>query len=454
MAGARALELLSPHRLAALATSRTGVLALTTGGTLVVRTVSSVILTRLLSPAAFGVVGIINSIFFAIAMLTDLGFQSYVVRHERGDEPRFLDVIWTIHASRGAALTALAAAGSPLIAWALGKPELALPLAVASGTFLLNGATSLSLMTALRHDGARKLSLLEFGVQLFQTLACLLLAWWWRNAWSIIVTLLLQGLLRAILSYALYPGSGRRPARDRAISAEFLAFSRVVLVSSSLALIVSQSDKLALARLLTLDQYGLYAIALNLASAPVAFADAYISRVTFPIYARIWREAPAALPKAYYGVRRLPSLLYAFGSGGLLGGAGLLVAILYDPRYAPAAPYLSLLMVSSALRFPNFAAAELMTATGEIRVTLRGNAVRVGWLLLAGPAGYLAFGIIGVIGAVGLLEVPALFYNWAVLRRVGILDLREEMLFVGLLCGGGAAGFAIASAALRLLPLL
>src|SRR5690242_18986437 len=53
-----------------LARTRTGVLALTTGGNIVVRTASSVVLTRLLTPSDFGMVGIISSIFVAVNMIT------------------------------------------------------------------------------------------------------------------------------------------------------------------------------------------------------------------------------------------------------------------------------------------------------------------------------------------------------------------------------------------------
>src|SRR5690348_8190608 len=80
--------------------TRTGVVVLTGVGSLFVRTLSSIILTRLLAPQDFGIVGIIGSIFFVLAMITDLGFTSFVVPHPRGDERHFRDVIWTIHAVR------------------------------------------------------------------------------------------------------------------------------------------------------------------------------------------------------------------------------------------------------------------------------------------------------------------------------------------------------------------
>ncbi|MDO6413398.1 oligosaccharide flippase family protein [Sphingomonas sp. BIUV-7] len=444
----------APGRLVALGRTRSGVLALSTIGSMVVRMGSSVILTRLLSPEAFGLVGIIGSIFFTLGMLTDLGFQSYVVRHERGDERHFRDVIWTIHAWRGLALALLAAAASPLIADFMQKPELAWPIAVVGSTFFLNGVASLSQMTALRSDSARLLSVLDLLFQIFQTLSCLLLAVWLRSVWAIIISMVLQSAVRSVASYFIFPDAGHRLARDRDVSRDFFAFSRIVLVSSALSLLLFQSDKLVLGRLLTLQEFGLYAIALNLSSAPASFADSYISRVSFPLYASTWRTDPGRLSEVYYSVGRMPSLLYALVCGGLAGGAPLGIAILYDDRYAGAGPFLSLLAIGSALRFPNFAAAEVQTAIGRVKGTMHANIVRIAWLAVAGTAGFRLYGPIGLVGAVGLMELPALAYNWTALQRLGILNLRKELVFVACALAGAAIAFAASRTILALMPSL
>jgi lipopolysaccharide exporter len=438
--------------LIALAGTRTGVLALTTVGNLVVRTGSSIVLTRLLRPYDFGIVGIITSIFYVVAMITDLGFQAFLVRHERTEDRHFRNVIWTIHAKRGFALFASVAVASPAIAWAFGKPVIALPLAVASLTFLINGLSSLAMMTALRRDKARELSLLDFGLQIFQTAACILLALWWRNAWAIIAVMLLQSAVRFVLSYTFFGDSAQRPARDRAIEREFFAFSRITLMSSALSLLIGQSDKLVLARLLTLDQFGLYAIAITIASAPVGFAETYVHRVLFPIYSQTWREVPREIGHVYYRAKRRAAALYAFACGGLIGSASLLVALLYDPRYLPASSFLSLLMIASALRLSTIAASEVLTAIGDMRRMLRMNVVRVIWLTLTIPAGFMLFGALGVVAAVGLIEVPALVFSWLLLRKVGVLDIRQELLLLAIVAAGAAIGFSAGGAILQLFP--
>jgi lipopolysaccharide exporter len=159
-------------------------------------------------------------------------------------------------------------------------------------------------------------------------LAAILLALWWRNAWALIGAMLLRSSMRSFLSYRLFSDSSQRPARDAAILREFLAFSRLILVSSVITLLVAQSDKLILLRIFSLREFGPYALALNITVAPKSFAISYVTRVAFPVYAQTWREQPSALGSVYYGVRRRASILYAIGCGGLIGGAPLLVALL------------------------------------------------------------------------------------------------------------------------------
>lgn len=438
----------------ALFATRTGVLGLTTIGSLVVRTGSSIILTRLLTPAEFGIVGLITSVFFAVALITDLGFQDFLVRHERTEDRWFRDVIWSIHATRGLAIFVLIAGLSPLIAWMFDKPQVATPLAVASLIFAINGVSSLSLITALRNDRARELSLLEFGLQCFQTAACVLLALWWQNAWSIVVAMVLQSALRALLSYWVFPDSSQGFARDRAIALEFLNFSSFIMVSSALTMVLGQTDKIVLGRIFSLSEFGLYSIALTIVTAPLSFAESYVNRIVFPICSQTWRRSPSEIARVYYSVRRLSAGLYAFACGGLMGSAMLLVALLYDTRYAPAARFVSLLMIATALRLPNIAAAQLMVAVGQVQKTMQLVIVRLVWVIVTIPAGLAVFGPIGVVAAIGLIEVPAMIYSWFLLRRYHILNIKEELAFVGLVIAGALIGWLVSTQTLRLLPQL
>lgn len=405
------------------------------------RVISSVILTRLLAPEIFGAVGVIGSVAFVIAMISDLGFQAFVVRHRDGDDPRFLDTIWTIRLIRGAALTAALVALAGPIAAALGKPGLTALIAVSAAFFLIEGVSSLSLLTALRRGLLLRLSAMELAVAVVQLLVSVALAVLWRDVWSMVVAQLVGSAVKAWLSYAVFPGTRRHWRFDRAYGAELWGFARFVTGSSIISMVLIQADKVVLARLLPLDALGLYILAGNLALAPLAFTNAYASRVLYPLYARVWRERPDDLPATYYAARRRASLLYMVGTGGLIGVAPLLVAILYDDRYAGAATYLRLLAITPFFALAAIAANEALTASGHVRATFRASMVKLAWLAVAAPAGFLWLGPIGLVAAVGATELAGAAYGWFALYRIGLLDPREEALLLAAGAAGAALGF-------------
>lgn len=426
-------------RLKGLILRDTNIVVISVVLTNLLRAVSSIILTRLLVPEAFGIAGIIGSIIFMFYMMSDLGFQAFVVRHPDGDKPRFLDVIWTMQVARSVILMLAVFVTAPAIATLLGKHELEIVIAVSALTFLIDGVGSMTLLTALRHRMILRLSLLELAVLVLQILLSIVLAYFWRSYWAILVSGLVSSAFKSLLSYVLFSNSARRLALDRQYIKELWQFARFVTGSSIITLFLAQSDKLVLARLMPLDHFGFYMLAVNLGAAPLAFTSAYASRILFPYYSQAWRDGLPDLRGLFYAKRWLPSLLYSFAAGGLIGSAPLIVAILYDPRYAMAATYLQVLSISSLFALASNASTEALIGTGYVWVHFQASLTKLVYFAIAGPVGFAIWGIFGFVVAVGLMEIPPTLIKWVQLWRVGLLDLRQELLFLS----AGLLGIAV-----------
>ncbi len=438
-------------RIIALVTRDTNVVLVSAILNNLLRAVSSVLLTRLLMPEAFGIAGIIGSISFTAAMLSDLGFQAFVVRHEDGDVPRFLDTVWTVSLIRATILSGLLVALSVPIAALFAKPDLVPMIEWSALLFIVEGLASLTLLTAVRQRMILRLSALELASMLVQIIASLLLAWWLRNVWAVLIALFFSSAAKVVLSYAAFPNSRRRFALDPAYLRDLWGFARYVTGSSMITLLLMQCDKLVLARLMSLQDFGLYILAGNLAAAPMAFATAYTSRVLYPYYSQLWRDGTGDLRALFYAKKWLPSLLYSFAAGGLIGSAPLVIDILYDDRYAVTATYLQLLAITPLVALSSYSANEALVAAGRISTTFRANIVKLVWLAVAVPSAYFAEGAVGLVAAVGLMEVPSMLFKWVQLYHMGMLDLRREMLFLG----AGLGGFGVGAAGTMLLaPLL
>src|SRR3954467_4044712 len=156
-----------------------------------VRIVSTMCLTRLLSPDVYGIVGTIMSIFYMVNMITDIGLQAYIVRHERSEDPHFLDSVFTIHAIRGVLLTFVAMLLAWPLSWIMAKPELFAPLLVSSLLFLIDGQVSLHQFTALREGKVQRFALIDVVTGVSQTIIAIALAYFLRNVWAIVGSMLI-----------------------------------------------------------------------------------------------------------------------------------------------------------------------------------------------------------------------------------------------------------------------
>lgn len=427
-------------RLFRLPISRSTALALSTVGGNLVRIIGTMVLTRLLAPEIYGVVGVIISILYTLQMLTDFGLQAYVVRHPDGNDQNFLDSVYTIHALRGVALAGLAM----LLAWPLSiilaKPELCAPLVVASLVFVIDGQASLHQYRALRDGKVQRFSLIELVTNLTQTAVTIVLAFFLRNIWAIILSMLIASCVRVWSTYTLFPGQRHRLRRDRAVSADLWTFSRVIATSSALTLIIGQIDKLALGRIMPLNQFGTYILASSLAMTPTAFASNYTSAIVYPTVVAAVRNG-SSVAEAYYKCWRRFFYLYAFGAGGLIGVADLLVRFLYDPRYVLVAHFLEVLAVSTTLAMVNRSMESVQVAMGRPRMAVEMNLTRLIWLIGGGIVAIYQSSPWTFVLTLGLVEVPAYVFGvWRLAANRIINWPREVSLMLTILAGAAVGG--------------
>ena len=67
----------------------------------VLRLAGNLILTRLLVPELFGLMTLAQTAITGLSMFSDIGTSANVVRHPRGEDPKFLNTAWTLQVIRG-----------------------------------------------------------------------------------------------------------------------------------------------------------------------------------------------------------------------------------------------------------------------------------------------------------------------------------------------------------------
>lgn len=417
------------------------------------RLVSTVTLTRLLSPSDFGAIGVIVSIQFVLVMISDVGFFAYVVRHDERDEGnnRLLDEVWTLRLIRGVALSLLIVLLSPAMAGAIGKPQLTLLIAISGLQLAIEGLSSMAFATGARHGQLGRLALLDLLPAAVQVALSIGLAILLRSYWAIMTATLASAGIKVLLSYLLFPQSARhfRPSIER--TRQVWVFGRYIAGSSITQIIVSQTDKLVFARLFSLHQFGLYNLATNLAALPQSVMANYSPRILYPTFAKAHGDPNASLATAYYATGRTMRMLYLLGAGGLVAVAPLLIHLLYGTRYFGAAPYLQLLACAVIFKLPVVAANDLILASGNSAHTLRIGLFRAAWLAASAMLLFTLAGSWGLVVAVVGVEAVSQIYCWVMLGRMKVFRLAQEIRFYAMVPAGYMIGAALNAAGLKLL---
>ena len=415
------------------------------------RIVSTVALTRLLSPDDFGAMAVIASVQFVLNMISDVGFFAYVVRSADANDRQLLDEIWTLRLMRGIAMATTIAAAAWIVAGAVGKPQLG-PLIAAGGLQLaIEGLSSMAFATGARNGQIGRLALLDLLPAVAQIILSVVLAVLLRNFWAIMIAALLSSLFKVALSYRLFPESRRRFRPSAGRARDVWHFGRFIAGSSLTQIIVSQTDKIVFARLFSLHQFGLYSLASNLAATPQNILANYSPRMLYPRFAEAHRESAAALAACYYRAGRTMRMIYMLGAGGLVGIAPLIVSLLYGPRYAGAIPFLQLLACATIFKLPIVVANDLILATGNSAHALRIGLFRASWLATAAVVLFTLAGSWGLVVAVVSVEAVSQIYCWVMLARIGVLRPGHEIRFYAVVPLGYMLGAAVNGAGLKLL---
>jgi lipopolysaccharide exporter len=303
---------------------------------------------------------------------------------------------------------------------------------------------SLSFSIATRNKQLVLISSIDVFLAVLNLATTVGLALIFRNYWAAIISSIVGSAIRSLLSYLLFPSPVYRFAYDKKIVAEMWKFSRFVARSSLITLFVSQIDKVVLGHFLSIEEFGTYILAVNLAFIPQTFCGMYGQRVLFPTYSRAYREDPNSMRRAFHEKLSRVGPLYCFAVGGLISFAPALIAIMYQARYAHAAYYLALLAIPSFFALSSVAATEALIAVGEVRATYHANLVRVGWLFPATGVAVYSGRADAILVAIAFSELPATIYTWWKLRQRGVLSVRRELptfLFgvLGIAAGWGAS---------------
>jgi lipopolysaccharide exporter len=419
-----------------------GVQLASTKGIFLVRTV---ILARMLAPDDFGLLAIATAALGFLLSITNLGMVPALVQRAESDARHF-DTAWTIGVIRAVLISAVVAAGAPLLAAAFNEPRATELIRVLAVMPLLDAAASIGIARLTRELRFRPLVLTRLAEALANTAVAISLARF-LGVWALVAGQLAGAITYLLASYIAAPHRPRL-ALDRDAAQSLVRFGRWVFVIGLIAVSGGLLLQLTIARSVGAAGLGLYVLASKLAFLPVELASEVVGAVGFPVYARLQSnldQARRAFQSSIIGM----SLLLIPACALLIALAPRLVAELLGSRWEGTAPLIQILAVASIVSLFGEAVVPILNGLGQPQKVAAVELVQSGLLVIFIWLLARRYGSLGV----ALAWLPALVIAQLIsarfLRRLLDRPLRGLAPPLGAITAATALGAAVAVSAER-----
>lgn len=375
------------------------------------RLASNLVLTRLLVPEHFGLMAMVNIFIAGINMFSDIGIRPSIVQNKRGDDPAFLNTAWTMQVIRGFCIWAVAC----LIAYPIGRwqwlypemPMLTVLLPVAGFSAVIMGFQSTKVFTAGRHVMLGREMAMQLGCNFVGLCAMALLAYIYRNVWSLVFGTLIIGALNSLFSHIVFPGPNNRFAWDRECLGELVRFGKWVFLGTVVLFFANNLDRLLLGKLISADTLGVYSIAFMLATTPSTLIKRFGNKVVFPVISRKQDIDRADLTGKLLRNQKRLGLVMAVPVVVLVCAGDWIVELLWTQEYHEAGWMTSILGISLWIAALRTTSTPALLALGKPQYGFWANIGRLVWTGVAAWWGFQLFGLVGFVLAYALSELPA-----------------------------------------------
>jgi polysaccharide transporter, PST family len=275
------------------------------GGNVVVQTVSTIVLARILLPEDFGLVAMVSAVTGYAAIFIDLGTRDAVAQRSTVTEGEASALFWITFAL-GLTLTAITLVSAPLFAHFYGEPRLKYVAMVMSITFAVPALYFQQYALMRRALMFRKLATIDVSSSVLATALAIFLAYrnygYWALVWKPVLTTVFTGL-GVWITCGWWP---KRPTFN-AGTKELLGFGLNVTGFTVADSIARSADRVALGYTTGPKELGYYQNAFNVYDNAinvcttlhnVATATLTKLRGDLPALRRAWSTALAAL--AYF----------------------------------------------------------------------------------------------------------------------------------------------------------
>ncbi len=361
-----------------------------------------IVLSRLLTPEAFGLVTLATIFYDFVEIFLDQGFSAAVVQRSKLD-PEHLDTAFWVSIVMGGLLTALNIAGSGFVAQFFHEPQLASVFSVLSLSYIINALSTTQLAILQRKLAFKSLARRSLAATTVGGVVGIGMAFSGFGVWSLVGQDLAQGIAAAVI---LWRSSDWRPGFKVTVKhyKELFHFGVNVVGNNLLNVSIRHADDFLIGYYLGPTMLGFYTVGYRLLLIIIRLVTEISNTVAFPAFSRLQHDAER-MRRAFYKVTQYTSLLSFPIFIGLAVLSPLVVPVIFGAKWAPSIPVMQILSMIGILQSVMFFNGSVLRASGKPNwelgimvlnavISILGFMIAVRWGIVAVAASFVISGYV------------------------------------------------------------
>lgn len=327
------------------------------------RLVSTVVLTRLLAPEIYGVFAIVLVYMYLLMMVSDIGLRALILTREGEVSDSFLRTCWTVSILRGLliALVSVLIAGVifGLQSWGIFAADSAyasatLPWAIVGlgGSSLLLGFRSQRPVMSERDMDFGMVTVVQVVTNVVSLVVTIALAYYLQSIWALVIGNVAQSAAQVALSFLAFKGPPARLQMNWDDFSVIIDRGKWIMGQSALYALSQSADRLVLGFVMTSSTFGFYFIARQLVDLVSTFLTSLDGQMALQVFTHLQKSTTADFRRNYYRYRLFFDVIAGLSVGGLIVLAPLVIQIVFDDRYQGVAQIVQTLIWSVLLIGP------------------------------------------------------------------------------------------------------
>ncbi|MFY9619536.1 MAG: lipopolysaccharide biosynthesis protein [Pyrinomonadaceae bacterium] len=376
---------------------------------------ATIILARLLTPADYGLIGMVAVVTGFVSMFKDMGLSVATIQKEEINAEQISTLFW-INVLLSIAVMLVMVAIGPIVAWFYGEPRLTLITICFAQVALIGGLTSQHEALVRRQMRFTVLAVLEISSLIVGIFVAVALAWYGARYWALVASQLAQTLMYAVGIWIVCGWRPGMPVRNSGVRSMF-AFGSNLTGFHVINYFARNLDNMLIGKFWGSWQLGLYGKAYQLLLLPIDQINSPIATVALPVLSRL-TDSPERYRKAYLRILQKVAILTMPIMAFMIACSDWMVRLVLGPQWIDASRIFAVLGIVGMVQPIANTTGWLFMTQGRTRHMFQwgliGSSIIISSIVLGLPWG--AIGVATSYSLVSLLIVTPLLF-WFVGRE-------------------------------------